>query len=144
MKGNVLKIETLPKNNEWRDKPEVMLHANFQILVDFVEKEKPQTIVDVKTDSSQRKWWKETMSLYRYWKKDRPRMKKELSRLARLSGIKMVSVPPKDPKAPSVEVKFTFKNKSAHNRFSRLEDRLQRLDDEMLQRLINIRHQLWC
>jgi hypothetical protein len=34
---NVIKIETLPKT--WQDRVETLLHANFQILVDFVEKE---------------------------------------------------------------------------------------------------------
>jgi hypothetical protein len=35
--GNILKIETL--SEEWRDKDSVMLHACFQLLKDFVEKE---------------------------------------------------------------------------------------------------------
>jgi len=35
--GNILKIDTLSK--EWRDKDSVMLHACFQLLKDFVEKE---------------------------------------------------------------------------------------------------------
>lgn len=36
--ANLLKIDTLDKS--WRDADYVMLHACFQILVDFVEKEK--------------------------------------------------------------------------------------------------------
>lgn len=42
IKGNcmkILKIHTLDKG--WCDKDYIMLHAAFQILVDFVEKEKP-------------------------------------------------------------------------------------------------------
>lgn len=35
---NVLKIKTLPRG-PWRDRDEIMLHSNFQILTDFVEKE---------------------------------------------------------------------------------------------------------
>ena len=34
---NILKIESL--SQEWRDKDSVMLHACFQLLKDFVEKE---------------------------------------------------------------------------------------------------------
>ena len=36
--ANILKIESLP--NGWRDKDDVILHACFQLLKDFVEKEK--------------------------------------------------------------------------------------------------------
>ena len=37
-----LKIHTLKKG--WRDRDSIMLHAAFQILVDFVELEKPGEI----------------------------------------------------------------------------------------------------
>ncbi len=36
--ANVLKIESLPDG--WRDKDVIILHAGFQLLKDFVEKEK--------------------------------------------------------------------------------------------------------
>jgi hypothetical protein len=39
-----LKIKTL--SNNWHDKDEVLLHAAFQILVDFVEQEQPERTVD--------------------------------------------------------------------------------------------------
>ena len=39
----VLKIHTLEKG--WCDKDYVMIHAVFQILVDFIEQEKPDQIV---------------------------------------------------------------------------------------------------
>jgi len=44
----VLKIHTLEKG--WCDKDYVMLHAMFQLLVDFVEQEKPDQIVDWNSD----------------------------------------------------------------------------------------------
>jgi hypothetical protein len=34
-----LKISTLPSAKYWHDRDSIMLHACFQILVDFVEKE---------------------------------------------------------------------------------------------------------
>jgi len=40
----LLKIQTLEKG--WCDKDEVLLHAAFQLLVDFVEQEHPDKIVD--------------------------------------------------------------------------------------------------
>ncbi|MDQ3711500.1 MAG: lysis protein [Acidobacteriota bacterium] len=36
--ANVLKIESLP--NGWRDKDDIIFHACFQLLKDFVEQEK--------------------------------------------------------------------------------------------------------
>ncbi len=38
------KIKTLGKG--WHDKDEILLHAVFQVLTDFVEQEKPETIID--------------------------------------------------------------------------------------------------
>lgn len=35
--ANILKIESLP--DDWRDKDSIILHACFQLLKDFVEKE---------------------------------------------------------------------------------------------------------
>jgi hypothetical protein len=37
-----LKIETLDKG--WQDRDEILLHAAFQVLVDFVEREHPLMI----------------------------------------------------------------------------------------------------
>ena len=39
-----LKIATLDKG--WHDKDEILLHAAFQLLADFVEQEHPEKIVD--------------------------------------------------------------------------------------------------
>jgi hypothetical protein len=36
--ANILKIESL--SNNWRDKDDIILHACFQILKNFVEQEK--------------------------------------------------------------------------------------------------------
>jgi hypothetical protein len=66
MKGNVLKLQNLKKKNEWWDKDQVMLYACFQLLMDFLEKEKPQTIVDYKYNLEQKKQWKELQTLYGY------------------------------------------------------------------------------
>ena len=44
----ILKIHSLEKG--WCDKDHVMLHSVFQLLVDFVEQEKPDQIVDWNSD----------------------------------------------------------------------------------------------
>ena len=61
---NIVKIKNLPRT--WCDRDEVMLHAMFQILVDFVELEQPFVSWDYKfkpkrfTDRKKMREWIET------------------------------------------------------------------------------------
>jgi hypothetical protein len=71
-----LKIHTLEKG--WHDKDEVLLHATFQILVDFVEQERPAEIVDWDCNDECKHVWSEIMSLYKWWKEERPARKSPL------------------------------------------------------------------
>ena len=71
-----LKIHTLEKG--WCDKDEILLHAAFQLLVDFIEQEKPDKIVDWHADEIHEKAWKEIKSLYSWWKEERPVRKNPL------------------------------------------------------------------
>ena len=66
----VLKINTLKKG--WHDKDEILLHAAFQVLIDFMEKEKPDEIIDYTHDAEQRREWKELSFLYKWWTETRP------------------------------------------------------------------------
>ena len=52
-----LKITTLDKG--WHDKDEVLLHAAFQLLADFVEEERPEKIVDWEFDEQHKVAWAE-------------------------------------------------------------------------------------
>jgi hypothetical protein len=144
MKGNTLILKDLKKNSEWCDKDRVLLYACFQILVDFIEKERPQTIVDYKHDPEHRRQWKELQAIYRYWKKDRPRLERESDKALMKAGLEMVDKPGSIIGRASQEIQITVKDKKAHRLHDRLYDKLHRLDDEMLQRIINIRHHLWC
>ena len=85
---NVVKVKTLSRY--YHDKDEIMLHACFQILVDFVEKEKYFKWVGLEKDGSitfpswnDRKkmepWERESLNdsckihwLYHWWKYERP------------------------------------------------------------------------
>jgi hypothetical protein len=71
-----LKINTLEKG--WYGKDEVLLHAAFQLLMDFVEQERPDKIVDWNANELHRKAWKEIQLLYSWWKKERPARKSPL------------------------------------------------------------------
>lgn len=66
----ILKINTLEKG--WADSDHLLLHASFQILVDFVEKESPFEIVDWSHNEAHINAAKEIRSLYRWWTKLRP------------------------------------------------------------------------
>lgn len=59
-----LRVQTLSKG--WHDRDEILLHAAFQILIDFVEQERPDKIVDWNHDATHRRVWKEITSLYRW------------------------------------------------------------------------------
>lgn len=58
-----LKIKTL--NKGWHDKDEVLLHASFQCLVDFVEKEKGLTHANYESYNAS---IDEVKALYDWWK----------------------------------------------------------------------------
>lgn len=89
--NNVLKIKTLPRH--WMDRDEVMLHACFQILCDYVEREcnneyHALTPINIEKDMESYKEWdaesqesmrkglieqnritQEILDLYNWWKK---------------------------------------------------------------------------
>ncbi|MEP6902787.1 MAG: hypothetical protein ABJA66_13630 [Actinomycetota bacterium] len=64
--ANILKIESLPDG--WRDKDDVILHACFQLLKNFVEQEKEIIeIIDWKQDKSTENAKAEIDFLYNWW-----------------------------------------------------------------------------
>lgn len=64
--ANVLKIESLP--DDWRDKDEIIFHACFQLLKDFVEQEMIE-IIDWEYDEETKNAKAEIDFLYNWWKK---------------------------------------------------------------------------
>jgi hypothetical protein len=64
--ANVLKIESL--SVDWRDKDDVILHACFQLLKDFVEKEHEMIQIIDWTDSEETQKAKTEIDfLYNWW-----------------------------------------------------------------------------
>ncbi|HAS6267907.1 TPA: hypothetical protein I7227_21255 [Vibrio vulnificus] len=63
--SNLLKISTL--DHEWRDKDKVMLHACFQILMDFVESEMYSSHIDWDGDKDSKEAEDEIKVLYNWW-----------------------------------------------------------------------------
>ena len=64
----ILKINSLPNSKEWVDRDCVMLHACFQLLVDYVEKENGLKHCNYETHNES---IDELSFLYKWWKKRR-------------------------------------------------------------------------
>ena len=144
MKGNILKLDNLRKDNGWCDKDQVMLCACFQLLVDFIEKEKPHKIVDYQHDAGQREQWKELQALYRYWKVERPRLEKKKDALLRRwhKDHKTKWVP--QPEKGTSKLVVLRTNEGAFRRLRKVEVQFEELEERMLGRLIKARKHLWC
>jgi hypothetical protein len=139
----LLKIHTLDKG--WRDRDEVLLHAAFQILVDFVEQEHPDKLINWNDTEEHRRAWKEIRSLYRWWTTTRP------GRYSPLDNEELV-VPPlrfrKIPNSEMVEMVESDKKKYAAyyralKQHGQLEQKWHEEDQRNLHRLIEIREHLW-
>jgi len=138
-----LKIQTLEKG--WHDKDEILLHAAFQLLVDFVEKEDPGRIVNWNSDESHKHVWKEIRELYKWWKEKRP------SRKSPLDDRKLKIPPMKFKKVRGSELsqlvepdkKKYAKYYQALKKHWRLEKKWEEEDQRNLHRLVEIRRFLW-
>ena len=138
-----IKITTLEKG--WHDKDEVLLHAVFQLLVDFVEKECPDKLVDWSSDEAHRQAWKEINRLYHWWKDIRP------TRCSLLEDNKISRPPLKKKKISGSEYheiiqpdrKKYSKYYAALRRHVRLETRWFEEDQLNLHKLIEVRKFLW-
>lgn len=61
---NVLKVKTLSPT--WIDRDNLLVHAMFQILTDFFEKEKPLGHFDI-DHSPNKSEWMELHTIYKWW-----------------------------------------------------------------------------
>jgi len=138
-----LKIHTLEKG--WCDKDEILLHAAFQLLIDFIEQEKPDKIVDWNANELHRKAWKEIKLLYNWWKKERP------ARKSPLDDNRLKHPPFKLEKIPGSDLsKMIEPDKKKYGSYYRalqkhwkLEEKWEEEDQRNLHRLIDIRKFLW-
>lgn len=64
-KYNVVRIKSLEPT--WNDRDAVLAHAMFQILTDFMEKEKPGERIDWSYNEEHAHAWKEMTELYDWW-----------------------------------------------------------------------------
>lgn len=139
----VLKIHNLEKG--WCDKDHVMLHAAFQLLVDFVEKERPDETVYWNSEPEHKHTWKEIRSLYKWWTKRWPirnsflhdkKLKRPPLRFKRVPGADLSQLVDYDKKKyPEYEKAF--------KEHWRLERKWEEEDQRNFHRLVDIRGFLW-
>jgi len=137
-----LKIHTLDKG--WHDKDEILLHAAFQLLVDFVENEHLEWF-DWDAGESHRRAWEEIKSLYKWWKEKRS------ARRSPLDDKRLLKPALKFKKIPGSEflqsVEPDRKKYAAYYRAMKKDGRLEKQwyeeDQRNLHRLIEVRGFLW-
>ena len=140
--ATALTIRTLKKG--WHDKDEILLHAAFQLLVDFIEKEHPERI-DWNAQKKHKQAWREIKSLYRWWKIERPARKSPLDNKRLLKpALKLKKLPGSEF---SQLVQPDRKKYAAYYRAMKKDGRLEKQwyeeDQRNLHRLIEVRGFLW-
>lgn len=138
-----LQVKSLRKG--WHDKDEIILHAVFQLLVDFMGKERPGKTVGWRSDDALHKAWKELKYLYKWWKTTRPKRRSPIH-------DKSVKFPPiQFKKIPGSEfTQAVLPDRKEYpgyyrmmNRHFRLEKKWYEEDQRNLHRLIDLRNYLW-
>ncbi len=138
-----LKIYSLDKG--WCDKDILLLHAAFQILVDYMEKEKPEKLVDWKATPEHQRAWSEMSSLYRWWTEKRPARRSPLEdKNLKKPPVRWRDVPGTNCRELLAWDKEQYsKYESAVKIHARLEKKWREEDQTNLQRLIAVRCFLW-
>ena len=138
-----LKITTLDKG--WHDKDEVLLHAAFQLLADFVEGERPEKIVDWDFDEQHKVAWAEITSLYKWWTKTRPKRRSPLDdKKLKRPPFKFKKIPGSDMRELVTPDKKKYAAYyQALEEHARLENEWYEEDQRNLHRLIDVRGFLW-
>jgi len=138
-----VRIHTLEKG--WHDRDNILLHAAFQILVDFVDKERPDESIDWNADELHKHAWEEIQDLYDWWKIKRP------ARKSPLDDKKLKAPPMRFKKILGSECRELIEpDKKKHTKdydplekHSKLEKQWEEEDQRNLHRLVDIRGFLW-
>lgn len=133
----VLRIETL-RRGCLPDADDLLLHASFQCLVDFVETE--ASLVCWHETTAMETIWLEIMSLYRWWRHERPaRWDPVLNpSLKTPADLRVFFAKDKEQMTPE-ELAF---HQALDESAQRVEE-WQKEDEEMLLRLVQVRAHLW-
>ena len=131
---NVIKVDTLPPT--WQDTDEKLLHVCFQLLVDYVEKEKCFDRIDWDYDEDHKKIGDEIRELYHWWKEVYPHLEETLPPFPKTpeDRLSILNNPKTDEAKAFIKV--------AEQR-EKMREQFYEQENEMLGRLIKIRNCLW-
>lgn len=137
---NVLRIESLGR--EYTDPVGYLLHANFQILKDFVEKEKPFVVIDWFENEETLAIGDEIKELYDWWVYLRPDRDDPWGE--RFDGEEFG---PDHGTPGSTSNTYVWQISEEYRQHLRkcgaIQDKYDQEDQENLERLIKIREHLW-
>lgn len=119
-------------SERYHDPCELLLHVPFQILCNFVEKEKPEESVNWDFTPEHQQARKEFRSLYYWWKIGRPAAQKHFMRLIS-----------KEFSAKTLDWGKQIVDKKILLDLTEFEDKLDKIDKKQLHRLVEIRGFLW-
>lgn len=143
--------KTIPK--DWKDKPELIRDILFECVVHYIEEEKPNLDYDwskelksgfVSQDyvDKQNKWNADILKCYDYIQNIRPRLEKEIDDsypVTRPFDEMFEKIDDSD----GYKMKTTEEESRAYNKVRRLEDRLYKKDQQVLNLIVKHRIQLW-
>ena len=143
-----LNIHTLDKG--WYDKDDVLLHAAFQLLTDFIERERPDQVVNYNHNEETRQRWAELQALYHWWTVVRP------SRQDPLLDPSLKTPPIETQPSYGSDGSIRYRQRIPYNPAdypeyhqalvlsAQLEQAWFEEDQQHLHRLVDIRPYLWC
>lgn len=145
------KVELRSLKPGYYDADHRILHASFQLLKDFVEKERPFERIDWERDEGHRNAASEIKALYHWWTVDYPARKtcaEQISDAERPKAFETWSKGPDEglsfgPKEAALEKMVYPKYHAALELDRDLEVKWEREEEENLIRLAKIRRYLW-
>lgn len=165
LEGNVLPIKSLQKyyrdirtNKKTlalHDPYTLILHSVFQIVVNFMEREKPGERVEWDSNPEHKKAWQALTKAYQYWKHDRAIMQKDIdkARHAWAKTAKHISVPDTNKldvngKPLWYNMKIVYIGSKANSQklwkaLQKLEDNFALVEDTILMDIIKYRRMYW-
>jgi hypothetical protein len=133
----------------YHDATEILIHSMFQVLCDFIEKEKPDEIVAWDSDEEHKHARKEMQELYDWWKErqnrdkldpiHQPDIKSPSMKFTPVEGKKDLSSMEFVHESPEDKAKW----EKACDESSAWEIKCEKEDEEMMIRLSKIRGFLW-
>jgi hypothetical protein len=142
-----LEISSLKKG--WQEWDELLIHAMFQILCNFVAEEKQSALTDWNDSKEHRRVWKEIRDLYAWWTQVRPKRQSPIEQLDKKDYPKRIFTALPD-KEGSRELTFQYRTPASKKRYlaaslseRRAEKRWFKEDTRMMNRLVAVRAYLW-